>query len=87
MAMSRTRKDGSDYHQLLVVLLLVVLIGFAMLVSAFRRTRRHPKTTAVLALRVSGLLPDYVPNDPLGNTWRNTEQSLSNLACNSARPK
>lgn len=79
MAMSRTRKTVLIITSIVVVLLLVVLIGLAVLVSAFRRGEPRIENNSVLALRVAGSLPDYVPDDPLRRFFGNTDQSLSNL--------
>ena len=79
MAMSRTRKTVLIITSIVVVLLLVVLIGLAVLVSAFRRGEPRIENNSVLALRVAGSLPDYVPDDPLRRFLGNTDQSLSNL--------
>lgn len=77
--MSRTRKTVLIITSIVVVLLLVVLIGLAVLVSAFRRGEPRIENNSVLALRVAGSLPDYVPDDPLRRFLGNTDQSLSNL--------
>src|SRR5882672_10583650 len=79
MAMSRTRKTVLIITSVVVVLFLVVLIGLAVLVSAFRRGEPRIENNSVLALRVAGSLPDYVPDDPLRRFLGNTDQSLSNL--------
>src|SRR6266436_2465495 len=79
MAMSRTRKTVLIITSVVVVLFLVVLIGLAVLVSAFRRGEPRIENNSVLALRVAGSLPDYVPEDPLRRFLGNTDQSLSNL--------
>ncbi len=79
MAMSRTRKIVLIITSVVVVLFLVVLIGLAVLVSAFRRGEPRIENNSVLALRVAGSLPDYVPDDPLRRFLGNTDQSLSNL--------
>ena len=87
MAMSRTRKTALIITSVLVVLLLVVLIGLAMLVSAFGRNEPRIENNTVLALRVSGSLPDYVPDDPLRRFLGTTEQSLSNLTLQFSKAK
>src|SRR6478672_4550892 len=79
MAMSRTRKTVLIITSVVVVLLLVVLIGLAVLVSAFRRGEPRIDNNSVLALRVAGSLPDYVPDDPLRRFFGSTDQSLSSL--------
>ena len=77
--MSRTRKTVLIITSVVVVLFLVVLIGLAVLVSVFRRGEPRIENNSVLALRVAGSLPDYVPDDPLRRFLGNTDQSLSNL--------
>lgn len=79
MAMSRARKTVLIITSIVVGLVLVVLIGLAVLVAAFRQSEPSIENNSVLALRVAGSLPDYVPNDPLRKLFGNTDQSLSNL--------
>src|SRR6267143_2431371 len=87
MAMSRTRKTVLIITSVVVVLFLVVLIGLAVLVSAFRRGEPRIENNSVLALRVAGSLPDYVPDDPLRRFVGNTDQSLSNLTLQFSKAK
>src|SRR5882762_5615054 len=87
MAMSRTRKTVLIITSVVVVLFLVVLIGLAVLVAAFRRGEPRIENNSVLALRVAGSLPDYVPDDPLRRLLGNTEQSLSNLTLQFSKAK
>jgi protease IV len=79
MAMSRTRKTVLIITSIVVGLVLVALIGLAVLVSAFRKNEPTIENNSVLALRVAGALPDYVPNDPLRRLFGNPDQSLSDL--------
>ncbi|HEY3040793.1 MAG TPA: signal peptide peptidase SppA [Pyrinomonadaceae bacterium] len=79
MAMSRTRKTVLIITSIVVGLVLVALIGLAVLVSAFRKNEPTIENNSVLALRVAGSLPDYVPNDPLRRLFGTTDQSLSDL--------
>ncbi len=79
MAMSRTRKTVLIISSILVGLVLVVLIGLALLVAAFRQSAPSIKDNSVLALRVSGSLPDYLPDDPLRRFFGGPSQSLSSL--------
>ena len=87
MAMSGTRKTVLIITSVVVVLFLVVLIGLAVLVSAFRRGEPRIDNNSVLALRVAGSLPDYVPDDPLRRVLGNTDQSLSNLTLQFSKAK
>ena len=87
MAMSGTRKTVLIITSVVVVLFLVVLIGLAVLVSAFRRGEPRIDNNSVLALRVAGSLPDYVPDDPLRRFLGNTDQSLSNLTLQFSKAK
>jgi protease-4 len=87
MAMSRTRKTVLIITSIVVVLILVVLIGLAVLVAAFRRGEPRIENNSVLALRVAGSLPDYVPDDPLRRFLGNTDQSLSNLTLQFSKAK
>ena len=79
MAMSRTRKTVLIITSIVVAVVLVVLIGFAVLVASLRRSEPTIENNSVLALRVAGALPDYVPDDPLRKFFGGPEQSLSNL--------
>jgi len=79
MAMSRTRKTLLIITSIVVGLVLVALIGLALLVAALRRNEPSIQNNSVLALRVSGSLPDYVPDDPLRKLLGSTDQSLTNL--------
>jgi protease-4 len=87
MAMSGTRKTVLIITSVVVVLFLVVLIGLAVLVSAFRRGEPKIDNNSVLALRVAGSLPDYVPDDPLRRFFGSTDQSLSNLTLQFSKAK
>jgi protease-4 len=79
MAMSRTRKTVLIITGILGGLILVSLIGIALLVAAFRQTAPSIKDNSVLVLRVSGSLPDYVPDDPMRKFFGGPTQSLSSL--------
>lgn len=79
MAMSRTRKTVLIITGVVVALVLVVLIGLAAIVASFRHNQPSIENNSVLALRVSGSLPDYVPEDPLRKFFGRSDQSLSNL--------
>src|SRR6266542_3753942 len=79
MAMSRTGKTVLIITSIVIVLVLVVLIGLAVLVAAFRHNEPAIENNSVLALRVAGSLPDYVPPDPLRKIFGNTDQSLSDF--------
>src|SRR5688572_15309558 len=79
MAMSRTRKTVLIISGILISLVLIMLIGLAVLVAAFRQREPTIANNSVLSLRVYGPLPDYVPDDPLRKIFGGPEQSLSNL--------
>jgi protease-4 len=79
MAMSRGRKTVLIIFGVLVVFVLVALIGLALIVAAFRQGAPDIKDNSVLALRVSGALPDFVPDDPLRRFFGGPTQSLSSL--------
>jgi protease IV len=79
MAMSGTRKTLIIVGSIVVGLVLVVLIGLAVLVAALRNTAPPIAQNSVLNLRVSGFLPDYVPDDPFRKLFGGTDQSLSSL--------
>jgi len=79
MAMSRARKTVLILTSIVVGLVLVVLIGLAVLVAAFRHSEPTIADNSVLSLRVAGSLPDYVPYDPLRKFFGGDDQSLTNL--------
>jgi protease-4 len=79
MAMSRTRKTVLIITGVVVALGVVVLIGAALLLAAFRQSAPSVRDNSVLALRVGGPLPDYVPDDPFRKYFGGPTQSLSNL--------
>ena len=79
MAMSRTRKTVLIITSIIVALVLVALIGLAVLVAAFRQSAPTIRDNSVLALRISGSLPDYIPDDPLRKFFGGPTQSLSSL--------
>jgi protease-4 len=79
MAMSRTRKTVLIITGIVVGLVLVALIGLALIVAAFRQSAPTIRDNSVLALRVSGSLPDYVPDDPMRKFFGGPTQSLSSL--------
>lgn len=79
MAMSRARKTVLIITSIVVGLVLVVLIGLAVLVAAFRHSEPTIADNSVLSLRVAGSLPDYVPYDPLRKFFGGSNQSLTDL--------
>ena len=79
MAMSTTRKVVLTISGIVIGLVLIVVIGFAFLVSMLRGNRPSIRDNSVLALRVSGPLPDYVPDDPVRRLFGGQPQSLSSL--------
>jgi protease-4 len=79
MAMSRTRKTVLIITGIVAALVLVALIGIALVVASFRQSAPSIKDNSVLALRVSGSLPDYVPDDPFRKFFGGPTQSLSSL--------
>ncbi|MCU1266064.1 MAG: signal peptide peptidase SppA, type [Acidobacteria bacterium] len=79
MAMSRARKIVLIILGVLLALILVAVLGIALLFAAFRSNAPTIHDNSVLALSVSGPLPDYVPEDPLRKFFGGPEQSLTNL--------
>jgi protease-4 len=79
MAMSGTRKTLIIITSILVALILVVLIGIAVLVAAFRQREPAIAQNSVLSLRVAGSMPDYVPDDPFRKFFGGSDQSLSSF--------
>ncbi|HEV2885153.1 MAG TPA: signal peptide peptidase SppA [Pyrinomonadaceae bacterium] len=77
--MSSTRKTLLVVGSIVVGLVLVVLIGLALLIAAVRNQEPTIANNSVLSLRVSGMLPDYIPEDPLRKLLGGPDQSLSSL--------
>ncbi|HEY3102888.1 MAG TPA: signal peptide peptidase SppA [Pyrinomonadaceae bacterium] len=77
--MSTTRKVVLTISGIVLGLILVAFVGLAILVSAFRGEQPSIKDNSVLALKVSGPLPDYVPDNALNRIFGNPPQSLSGL--------
>src|SRR5215211_596861 len=79
MAMSGTRKTALIIAGILGVLLLVGIIGIAAIWLALRKSEPTIRDNSVLALRVSGTLPDYSPDDPFKKIFGGPDQSLTGL--------
>src|SRR6266853_1540289 len=79
MAMSTTRKVVLTIGGILLGLVLICVVGIAILVSAVRGSRPSIRDNSVLALKISGALPDYVPDDPFRRLFGAQPQSLSSL--------
>lgn len=79
MAMSTTRKVVVIISSIVLGLVLVCVVGVAILVSLVRPDRPSIRDNSVLVLRVSGPLPDYVPDDPFLRVFGGQPQSLSSL--------
>jgi protease IV len=79
MSMSRTRKTVLIITGIVVALVLAAILGIALIFSALRKSAPPIHDNSVLALSVSGALPDYVPEDPFRKLFGGPEQSLSSL--------
>ena len=79
MAMSGTKKTLLIIGGVLLALVLVVGLGVALVISAFRKGEPPIRDNSVLALRVAGSLPDYTPDDPLKKFFGGPDQSLTGL--------
>src|SRR5882757_9735379 len=79
MAMSTTRKVVLTIGGILLGLLLICVVGIAIIVSAVRGNQPSIRDNSVLALKISGALPDYVPDDPFRRLFGGQPQSLSSL--------
>lgn len=79
MAMSTTRKVVLTILGIVLGLALVVVVAAAIIVSAFRGDRPSIRDNSVLALKISGPMPDYVPDDPFRRLFGGQPQSLSSL--------
>jgi len=79
MAMSTTRKVLLIIGGIVLALVMIVVIGIAVIVSAIRGNRPSIQENSVLTLRLSGALPDYVPDDPFRRIFGSQPQSLGSL--------
>jgi protease IV len=79
MAMSTTRKVLLTIGGILLGLVLIFVVGIAILVSALRGSRPSIRDNSVLALKISGSMPDYVPDDPFRRLFGSQPQSLGSL--------
>src|SRR6266849_3047706 len=77
--MSKTRKVVLIISGIVIALVLVFVLGIAIIVSAFRGNPPSIRDNSVLVLKVSGPLPDYVPDDPFRRLFGGQPQSLSIL--------
>ncbi|HEY6186503.1 MAG TPA: signal peptide peptidase SppA [Pyrinomonadaceae bacterium] len=78
--MSRTRKIVLIITGIVVALALVVIVGVAMIIAALRGSEPEVKDNSVLALRIGGSLPDYVPEqDPVRRLLGGSDNSLTDL--------
>jgi protease-4 len=79
MAMSTTRKIVLTILGIVLGLALIVVVAVAIIVSAVRGNRPSIRDNSVLALKISGPLPDYVPDDPIRRLFGGQPQSLGSL--------
>ncbi|HKO36637.1 MAG TPA: signal peptide peptidase SppA [Pyrinomonadaceae bacterium] len=77
--MSTTRKVVLAITGIVLGVLLIGFVAVAILVSAIRGEQPSIRENSVLTLRVSGPLPDYVPDNPLNRIFATPPQSLSSL--------
>src|SRR5580765_625354 len=79
MAMSTGRKVALIIGGIVLFFVMVVVLGIALVVSALRGNRPSIQDNSVLALRISGAMPDYVPDDPFRRIFGAPPQSLGSL--------
>ena len=79
MAMSTTRKVVVFISSIVIGLVLISVLGIAIVVTLVRGNPPSIRDNSVLALRISGPLPDYVPDDPIRRIFGGQPQSLSSL--------
>ncbi|HEV7858607.1 MAG TPA: signal peptide peptidase SppA, partial [Pyrinomonadaceae bacterium] len=78
MAMSRTGKIVLVISAIVVGVVLVAVIGLALI---FASLGNEPtiRDNSVLVLKISGPLPDFVPEDPMRRLFGGNDQSLTSL--------
>jgi len=77
--MSKTRKIVLIISAVVLGLVMIVVFGIAIVVSSLRGNRPSIQDNSVLTLRISGALPDYVPDDPFRRLFGAQPQSLGSL--------
>jgi protease-4 len=77
--MSKTRKVVLIISGIVIAIVFVFMLGIAIIVSTIRGNRPSIRDNSVLALKISGSLPDYVPEDPIRKLFGGQPQSLSSL--------
>jgi len=77
--MSKTRKVVLTISGIIIGLVLLCVIGIAILVSLLRGQRPSIRDNSVLEVKISGPLPDYVPDDPFRRIFGAPPQSLTSL--------
>ncbi|HEV2912634.1 MAG TPA: signal peptide peptidase SppA [Pyrinomonadaceae bacterium] len=77
--MSRRRKIVLIISGILIAFLLVFIIGIALIFAMLRGSEPTIKDNSVLALRIGGPLPDYVPEDPFRRLLGGSDNSLTDL--------
>src|SRR5262245_36081788 len=79
MAMSTTRKTVLIISGIILGLVMICVLAIAIIVSAIRGERPSIQDNSVLALKISGSMPDYVPDDPFRRLFGGQPQSLGSL--------
>ncbi|MDT4896159.1 MAG: protease [Acidobacteriota bacterium] len=79
MAMSCGRKIAIILGSLFLIFALVVVIGIILIFSALRGSEPVVRDNSVLALKVDGELPDYVPDTLTRRLFGQDELSLTTL--------
>jgi len=79
MAMSTTRKVVLIVSGVLLGLVMICVLAVAIIVAAIRGERPSIQDNSVLALKISGSMPDYVPDDPIRRLFGGQPQSLGSL--------
>jgi len=76
MAMSTTRKVALIISGIVLGLILLVVLAVALIISALGPKRPSIQNNSVLALKISGAMPDYVPDDPFRRLFGAQPQDL-----------
>jgi protease IV len=79
MPMSTARKVVITISAIVIGVILIAVVALAIIVSIIRGNRPSIRDNSVLALNVSGSLPDYVPDDPIRRLLGGQPQSLGSL--------
>jgi protease-4 len=79
MAMTRKRKIILIITGVVLGCFLLAVLGIALFIAALRGSGPNIRDNSVLVLRLSGSMPDYVPEDPVARMFGADDSSLNSF--------